>query len=161
MKGIIAYDTVHGSTRAVAEAIAEQIRSEGHEAQLVFVEESVKAPIDGDFLFIGSPTRGGNMTRDTMAFIESLDPTSWKGKKVVTFDTVGPLSKDAEKRRNVLESIGEGSRNAANRMKSICLGRGITVSQTMHFGVIGMWGPIAPDGPELAKAQAHQFLSRL
>lgn len=31
MKGVVAYDSVHGNTKQVAEAIAEQIRSEGHQ----------------------------------------------------------------------------------------------------------------------------------
>ncbi len=34
MRCVVAYDSVHGSTRAVAEAMAEQATSEGHEAQL-------------------------------------------------------------------------------------------------------------------------------
>lgn len=161
MKGIVAYDTVHGSTKAVAEAMAEQIRSEGHQAQLVFVEDIKKGDLEGDFLFIGSPTRGGVMTKDTKTFIGSLDPAYWRGKKVVTFGTVGPFSKDPENRRKALASIGEGSKTAANKMRDVCEGRGIAVCKTMHFAVIGMWGPIAPDEPELAKAQTHEFLAGL
>jgi flavodoxin len=59
LKGIVVYDSVHGSTKAVAEAIAEQIASEGHQAQVIAVRQWAKGPLTGDFLFIGSPTRGG------------------------------------------------------------------------------------------------------
>ncbi|MDD1756105.1 MAG: flavodoxin family protein [Methanomassiliicoccales archaeon] len=159
MKGIVAYDSVHGSTKAVAEAIAEQITSEGHQAQLIAVKQWTKAPLVGDFLFVGSPTRGGKMTNEAKDFIESLDPAQWKGKKVVTFDTVGPLSKDAEKRNKTLASLND--KNAASRMKEICQERGIPVYTVMHFAVVGMWGPLAPDAPQMAKEQTHRFLAEL
>jgi flavodoxin len=161
MKGIITYDSVHGSTKLVAESIAEQIRAEGHEAQLIFVREWSRAPLAGDFLFIGSPTRGGKPTKETEAFIESLDASFWKGKRVVTFTTVGPLSKDAEKRRRMLESMGEGSKSAATRMKEALERKGIQVQSVMHFAVVGMWGPLAPEGPQMAKELTHRFLSGL
>jgi flavodoxin len=161
MKGIVAYDSVHGSTKKVAEAIAEQIQAEGHEAQLIAVKEWTKGPLAGDFLFIGSPTRGGRMTKEAKEFIESLDASYWKGKRVVTFTTVGPLSKEAEKRNKTLESMDDHSKSAAAKMKEICQERGIPVYRTMHFAVVGMWGPLAPDGPQMAKEQARKFLSEL
>ena len=156
LKGIVAYDSVHGSTKAVAEAIAEEIGSEGHEVRLIAVKQWAKGPLEGDFLFIGSPTRGGKMTDETKGFIESLDAVFWKGKRVVTFDTVGPLSKDAEKRKRTLASLND--KNAASRMKEVCEQRGIKVDRVMHFAVVGMWGPIAPDAPQLAKEQTRGFL---
>jgi flavodoxin len=159
MKGIVAYDSVHGSTKAAAEAIAEEIRSEGHEAQIIYVKEWSKGPLTGDFLLIGSPTRGGKMTKEAKEFIDSLDPGYWKGKKVVTFDTVGPLSKDAEKRRQTLASLND--KNAAGKMKEALESRGIGVERMMHFAVVGMWGPLAPDGPEMAKEQTKGFLAGL
>jgi flavodoxin len=32
MKGLVVYDSVYGNTKMIAEAIAEQISAEGHEA---------------------------------------------------------------------------------------------------------------------------------
>jgi flavodoxin len=55
MKGIVAYDSVHGNTKQVAEAIAEEIRAAGHEVELIFLKESESNVAQGDFLFIGSP----------------------------------------------------------------------------------------------------------
>ncbi len=161
LKGIVAYDSVHGSTKKVAESIAEQIMSEGHEAQLIAVRDWPKGPLVGDFLFIGSPTRGGKMTKEAKDFIEALDPSYWRGKKVVTFTTVGPLSKDEAKRRKALEALGDRSKSAATKMKEICEERGIPVFRTMHFAVVGMWGPLAPDSPQMAKEMTHRFLSEL
>lgn len=161
MKGIVAYDSVHGSTKRVAEAITEQILSEGHQAQLISVRERREGSLEGDFIFIGSPTRGGKMTKEAKAFIESLDAGYWKGKKIVTFDTIGPLSKDPQKRKAFMESISDWSRSAAWKMKELCEKRGLSVAGTMHFAVVGMWGPIAPDGPEIARRQTHDFLKKL
>ncbi|MCE5296140.1 MAG: flavodoxin family protein [Euryarchaeota archaeon] len=161
MKGIVAYDSVHGSTKSVAEAMFEQITAEGHQAQLISVKEHANGPLEGDFIFIGSPTRAGRMTKDAKDFIESLDPSYWKGRKVVTFDTVGPMSKDVEKRKSMMESFGDKSKTAASKMKEACQDRGIPVAGTMHFAVVGMWGPIAPEAPEMAKEKTHQFLAGL
>jgi len=161
LKGIVAYDSVHGNTKQAAEAIAEQIRSEGHEAQLILVKDMHKDPLEGDFIFIGSPTRGGKMTKEAEKFIESLDAEYWKGKKIVTFDTLGPLSKDARKRKKTMESMGDWSKSAASKMKELCQERGLTVSRTMHFAVVGMWGPLAPDAPEMARELTHSFLAEL
>lgn len=52
----------------------------------------------GDFLFIGSPTRAGRITKEAKEFVESLDVKYWRTRPIVTFDTVGPLSKDEEER---------------------------------------------------------------
>ena len=90
MKGIVAYDSVHGNTKQVAEAIAEQIRSEGHQVELLSVKEGSRSAVVGDFMFIGSPTRAGRMTREAKGFVENLKSDDWKDKPIVTFDTVGP-----------------------------------------------------------------------
>lgn len=157
----MAFDSIHGSTKEAAEAIAEQMRSEGHEAQLIFVREPPEGPLESDLLFIGSPTRGGRMTKATSRFISSLDSEYWKGREIVTFDTLGPLSKDPQKRRKMLEGIKEPSKTAASKMKGLFAERGVQVSRVMHFAVVGMWGPLAPEGQERAKELTHDFLAGL
>jgi flavodoxin len=159
MKGIVAYDSVHGSTKAVAQAMVEEMKAEGIEADLIAIRQWAKGPLVGDFLFIGSPTRGGKMTDEVKGFIENLDASYWKERKVVTFDTVGPLSKDAEKRKKTLASLND--KNAASRMRELLEQRGVRVERVMHFAVVGMWGPIAPDGPQMAKDMVRGFLSEL
>ena len=161
MKSVVAFDSVHGSTRRAAEAIAEELRSDGHEAQLIFVREPSEGPLEGDLLFIGSPTRGGKMTKATSRFISSLDLEYWKSREIAIFDTLGPLSKDPQKRRKMLEAIKEPSKTAASRMKDMFAERGVHVSKVMHFAVVGMWGPLAPDSPERAKELTRDFLAEL
>lgn len=158
MKGIVAYDSVNGNTKQVAEAIAAEIVAQGHEAELISVKDG-KLPTGGDFMFIGSPTRASRMTKGTGQFIDDLDTGYWKSRPIVAFDTVGPLSKDAEKRRSWLEKVYEGDKNAASRIRDACNGRGLNVRpKLLHLAVVGMWGPLAPDALDMARAYARDFL---
>jgi flavodoxin len=162
MKGIVAYDSVHGNTKQVAEAIAEQIRSDGHQAELVALRDGSVGAVAGDFMLIGSPTRAGRMTREAEEFLKSLDVGYWKARPIVTFDTVGPLSKDVEKRNKWLRMIESGSSNAASRMQELCRERGMSgCTKVMHFAVIGFWGPLAPDALDMARDFTRQFMATM
>jgi flavodoxin len=162
LKGIVAYDSVHGSTKQAAEAIAEQIKAEGHQVEVVWVKEKKGGEVSGDFMFMGSPTRGGRMTKDMKEFIENLNTDQWKGKPIVTFDTIGPLSKDVEKRKNMLMTIKEDAKTAATSMQRLCRERGFDVHEkALHLAVTGMWGPLAPDAPEMAKDFTRRYLAKI
>ena len=162
MKGIVAYDSVHGNTKQVAEATAEQIRSEGHQVELLSVKEGSRSAVVGDFMFIGSPTRAGRMTREAKGFVENLKSDDWKDKPIVTFDTVGPLSKDVEKRNKTLKTVEGSSTNAASKMRELLRERGLSPHpKALHIAVTGMWGPLALDALDMAKDFTHQFLSAL
>ena len=115
MKVIVAYDSVHGNTKQVAEAIAEQIKADGHEVQLISIKDGGTAPNSGDFMFIGSPTRSTKATKGAREFIDALDGNYWGSRPVVLFDTVGPLSKDQEKRESDDEYVRVAVRDALCR----------------------------------------------
>jgi flavodoxin len=162
MKGIVTYDSVHGNTRQVAEAIAEQIRAEGHQVDVFNLKEGVPKALTGDFMFIGSPTRAGRMTGSVKEFMENIDVGYWKNKPIVLFDTLGPFSKDAEKRKKWLEIAYEGDKNAAGVMRKACQGRGLSnCARTLHIAVVGFMGPLAPDALDMAKAYTREFLGSL
>jgi flavodoxin len=162
MKVIVAYDSVHGSTKLAAESIAEQIRADGHQAEVVNVKEKKGSGVTGDLIFIGSPTRGGRMTKETKEFIETLDAEQWQGKPTVAFDTMGPLSKDPDKRKSMLMNIKADAKTAATSIQRLCQERGLKVHEkALHLAVTGMWGPLAPEGPQMAKEFTHQFLAKL
>ena len=161
MKGIVAFDSFHGCTKLVAEAIAEQLGKEGHEVQLINLRDSVPAGVKGDFLFVGSPTRGGKPSKETTAFIDGLD-SSWNGKPAAVFDTIGPLSKDEEKRKQTIANISSSwGKNAASRLSEQCSGKGLRVIGMLHAPVVGMWGPLAPEGQEMGREFAHKMAASL
>jgi len=157
MKGVVAYDSVYGNTKQVAEAIAEQIRSEGHEVELIALKDGAGGAVSGDFMFVGSPTRIGRMTRETKGFVEGLDREHWKNRSIVAFDTVGPLSEDAEKRKKWLSRI---EKSAATRMLELLRERGLSAHpEVLHIAVTGFKGPLAPDALDMARDFTHKFLA--
>ncbi|NLT37810.1 MAG: hypothetical protein GXX95_06605 [Methanomassiliicoccus sp.] len=158
MKGMVAYDSVNGNTRQVAEAIAEVLKDGGLDVEIFSVKDRAPAEVTGDVLFIGSPTRGGKMTKPTKVFVEGLNAEVWRGKEVIAFDTLGPLSKDAERRRKQLESIDVG-KNAATTIRNAGEERGINFHpQLLHFAVVGMWGPLADDALDKAREVAREIM---
>ncbi len=162
MKGIVAYDSVNGNTKQVAEAIAEEMKAGGLDADVLSVKERAPSDVNGDVLFIGSPTRGGKMTKATKSFVEGLSVEQWKGRVVIAFDTVGPLSKDVEKRNVWLGRIDEGSKNAAATIRAAGEARGINFHpRLLHFAVVGMWGPLAPDALDLAREATRKVMGEL
>ena len=158
MKGIVAYDSVYGNTKLVAEAIAEQLRSDGYDVELVSVKESKTAPM-GDFMFIGSPTRIGRPTKEAKKFVEDLSVDFWKSRPIVIFDTVGPFPEEKEKREKWLARI---EKSAASRLRDLARSRGLNIDQELlHFAVTGFKGPLAPDALAMAKDSAHKFVATL
>jgi flavodoxin len=145
----------------VAEAIAGELKAGGFEAAVLDVKERAPGDLTGDVLFIGSPTRGGKMTGSTMEPLEGLNVEYWKGKDVIAFDTLGPLSKDMERRRQ-LGSIDAG-KNAATTIRKAGEERGLSFHppQLLHFAVVGMWGPLAPDALELAREGTRRIVGEL
>jgi flavodoxin len=159
MKAVVAYSSVYGNTKLVAEAIAELMRVEGIEAELISIDDGMQVTIPGDFMFVGSPTRGGRPTKKARRFLEELNVEAWRNKPIVLFDTVGPLPMDSEKRKIWLSRIDKG---AATRMQSQLVERGLSAHpELLHIAVTGFKGPLAVDALDIAKAFAKKFVSGL
>lgn len=159
MKGIVVCDSVYGNTKQVAEAIAEEIRSEGHEVELISLKDGEAPAAMGDFMFVGSPTRMGRPTGAAKEYLSGLNVDQWKGKPIVMYDTVGPLPKDEEKRKVWMTRI---DKSAASRMRDLAEGRGLTVHrELLHIAVTGFKGPLAPDALDRARDFTRKFLESL
>jgi flavodoxin len=159
MKGVVVFDSVYGNTKQVAEAIAEQIRADGHSADMINLGETDARKVEADFMFLGSPTRMGRPTKKVKAFVDLLDVEYWKNRPIVTFDTVGPMSEDEEKRKVWLARV---EKSAATRMRDQARARGIEVhADVLHIAVTGFKGPLAPDALNVAKDFTHRFISSL
>jgi flavodoxin len=157
MKGLVVFDSVYGNTKRVAEAIAEQIKTDGHSADLLNLGENEAKDVEADFIFVGSPTRMGRMTKKAKGFVEGLDKEYWKNRPIVSFDTVGPLSGDDEKRKKWLELI---TKSAATRMQELARERGLSAHpEVLHIAVTGFKGPLAPDALDMARRFTHRFIA--
>jgi len=83
MKGLVVYDSYYGNTQRVAEAIAQELEAQGHQAELRSVRKEYPGAPQGDVLFLGSPVRLGTTTRRVKKYVEGLDKSYWSGKPLV------------------------------------------------------------------------------
>lgn len=141
------YDSVYGNTELVAKAIAEALEAAGHHARTVRVKEALKARLDGDMLFVGSPTRIGTMTTRVRNFLRHMDVDPWLGKPVAVFDTEA-------------EEFVEGSgATAASKMHDLAQSRGLSVhTPVLKVGVSGVKGPLSTGYNTVVEAYVREFL---
>ncbi len=152
MIAIIAYDSVHGNTKMVANQLATVLREMGHEAKLIDLGEWDKRTPEGDVLFIGSPTRMVRMTGPAKRFAKKMDWRLWEDKPVYVFDTI-MMPADPGQKARAAKWTEEG---AAPKLKELLEGRGLKVQDKMlRVPVTGLKGPLADSW----KAQIRAFLA--
>lgn len=153
MKGMVVYDTYFGNTKMVAEAIAEQIKADGHEAVLQSAREGMPQTLDADFMFIGSPTRIAKMTGKTKRFVKKLSKSSWGAKPICFFDTTGV---------GVEKATGRWSGTAAQKLHDLAREKGLNARDpVLHTEVKDVKGPLADDAVQKAKDFTHEVISSL
>jgi len=157
MKVVVAYDSVHGNTKQVAQAMTEQITADGHTPEIINLREDRRKSVEGDLLFVGGPTRMKKMTRPVKGFIKQLDRDYWSKRTLVVFDTYGPLGKTDEEKRRQEKWINPG---AAGGMKELAVKRGLKVHpESARFAVSDLKGPLVPDALDNAKAFVHRIVA--
>jgi menaquinone-dependent protoporphyrinogen IX oxidase len=161
MKGIVVYDSYYGNTKRVAEAIAEQIRADGHEAELRSLREKYPSPPQGDFLFVGSPVRIARVTRRARKFVKTLDAEAWRNKPVAIFVTVlpsNPNETDPKKKADAEKWV----LSPGPKLRDMAKSRGLNVVDKVLMAVVKeVKGPLAEDAVEVAKQFAHEFVETL
>lgn len=156
MKGIVAFDSVYGNTMKVAEAIAATLSDGGIEVEVIDLGKHVPRGVEGDLLFIGSPTRMGRMTGRTKKFIKRLKKDRWSTRPVVAFDTMLKLPEGEDARRRAEKWTDNG---AGPRIKELAQARGLNVhEEVLRVEVTGIKGPLASDGLDKAKDFTRAFL---
>jgi flavodoxin len=110
MKGLIIYDTSHGNTRAVAEAISDTLQESKIETVVAYVKDVKKLSAeDYDFLVIGSPTKFGTMSFTLKGFLGKLKNAEWRNKPFAAFDTENP--------ENIEKQQGSAAEKIAEKLK--------------------------------------------
>jgi flavodoxin len=161
MKGTVAYDSYYGNTKKVAEAIVEQIKADGHDAELRSVRDGKTPPPRGDFIFVGSPIRFGGATGRTKRYVKHLDLAVWKEKPLVVFATIGkkPAGEVTEKQNASYQKWAAG---AAPKLRDIAKARGLNaVDSVPAVEVKDAKGPLVDNGIEQTKKFTHEFLMTL
>lgn len=160
MKGVVVYDTYYGNTRKVAEAVVEQIRAEGHEAEIRSVREKYSAAPKGDFMFVGSPVRMAKVPGRTRRFVKKLDLDEWRNKPMAVFVTVLPPAENAPEKERA--SAEKWVFSAGPKLRDLAKQRGLNVvDKVLHVPVKGMKGPLADDAIELTKAYVREFIDAM
>jgi flavodoxin len=160
MKGVVAYDTYYGNTKLVAEAIVEQIKADGHEAELMSVREPPSSGPHGDFMLIGSPVRIARVTRRTRKFVKKLDVAAWKDKPIAAFVTVGPMKENPTEKEKA--DAQKWSVTPGSEFRDMIKARGLMAyDQVLYVEVKDIKGPLVDTGIEKARQFVHAFLQTL
>jgi len=160
MKAVVVYDTYYGNTQAVAEAIVQELRTEGHEAELRSVREKYPAPPQGDLMFLGSPVRWGSVTRKVRKFVNDLDEQVWREKPLVVFTTIllqPENATDAQKESRENYDIAAG-----HKLRELVRAEGLNaVEDHLWVDVKSLKGPLVEIGVEKTKQFVHDFISTM
>lgn len=157
MKGIVAFDSQYGNTKRVAEAIAEELRAQGQEVEVIDLGRKIPRGAKADFAFIGSPTRMKRMTGRTKRFIKRLRSEDWTDRPIVAFDTVLKLPSDPQKQEEARKWTENG---AGPKIKALAAERGFRVhDEVLRAEVMGIKGPLAPETLDHSREFARRFIS--
>lgn len=85
MKTLVVYDSVHGNTGRIAQAIGDAIPGE---VRVLRASQVGAADLEAiDLLIVGAPTHGGRPTEGVQGFLGQALPDAFEGKSVAAFDT--------------------------------------------------------------------------
>jgi flavodoxin len=142
MNALVVYDSAHGNTEMIAQAIGEAIGGEVLRADAVEASQ-----LEGlDLLFAGSPTYGGQPTDPMKAFLERIPDGALQGVTVAAFDT--------RMTNRLLRLIGFAAGKIGSRLEK----KGGTLAGSAEgFFVLGGEGPLKEGELERAAAWAKDI----
>jgi menaquinone-dependent protoporphyrinogen IX oxidase len=151
MKGIVVYDSSYGSTRKIAETIAESLKESGIEADLLYVKDA-KNPVGNEynFLVIGSPTRFGTMSFTVKGILGKVKSEEWANKPFAAFDT--------EMSQNIEKKEGSAAEKIAEKLKEKQMNQVLPVLKAV---VLGLKGQLKEGEIERAKEYARKLATEL
>ena len=151
MKGILIFDTSHGNTRTIAEAISGILKDSGIEVDTYYVKDVKKLSAkDYDFLVMGSPTKWGTMSFTVKSFLGKVKSEEWMKKTFAAFDT--------ELLGNIEKKEGSAAEKIAEKLKEKQMHQALPVLKAV---VMGMKGPLQDGEIERAKEYAGKLVVEL
>jgi flavodoxin len=162
MRGLVAYDSYFGNGAQVAATVAEELRTAGHDVDLVDLHHDratafAMAP-ETEFLVLGGPTRMKHISRRARSFAKRLDAKVWAGKPALVYDTYGPLDPDPTK--------NEGNKwlypGGVAELRQLLAERGLVVArEELRCLVAETKGPLIAGALDEARTAARGFVALL
>jgi flavodoxin I len=145
MKTLVVYDSVHGNTEKIAQAIGDAI---GGEVEVLRVDKvDVSRLKDLDLLFVGAPTHGGRPSPSMREFLDQVQAPALEGTHVAAFDT-----------RLTARWVKIFGYAAGRIAKSLKNKGGTLVGSPEAFYVEGSEGPLREGEPERAAGWAKKIV---
>ena len=117
MKTLIIYDSLHGNTKEIAEAIYNGIAQP--DTKILPVEKAITDDLkDIKLLIVGSPTHGGTAKPTLLDFLKRIQKDSLVGIKIATFDTRFIEEKQKLALRLLMKTIGYAAPKIAKILES-------------------------------------------
>ena len=149
MKAIIVYESMFGTTKKVAEAIAENLNNIEKIETVIKTAKDVDPMevLDYDLILIGSPNHMGGPTRGFKKFIGKLEKTGLKGKKGATFDTYV--------RKNINKAVRKMERKITEKVPGLEL-----ITHGLSIKVGGISGPVLEEELPKCKEFANTLINK-
>lgn len=148
MKTVIIYDSLHGNTKMIAEAVAEGINRSA--VRVVSIVDAKMSDIDGvNILIVGAPTHGGRPKPSMQEFLDAIPEGRLQGVGVAAFDTRFLEQEQRLPLRLLMKVIGYAAPKIA---RDLIAKGGKLVALTEGFIVTGTEGGIRDGELERAKA---------
>jgi multimeric flavodoxin WrbA len=160
MTGVVVYDSYYGNTQLVAQAIAQELKAQGHSVDLRSVRKQYPSPPQGDILFVGSPVRMGSTTKRVKKYVQKLDKAAWKDKLVVVFTTILALPEDPKPER--LESREKYDIGAGQKLVELARAEGLNaLADHLWVDVQGNKDPLVDTGIDQTAQFTREILRKL
>ena len=156
MKCLVVYDSQHGNTQKIAQAMADQL-AQTDTAYAIHVDEVQLGDMRGiNLLVVGSPTQMLSATKPVKSWLNILPGDYLKGVRAAAFDTRFTQEKIAENKILSLfvKIFGYGAQPIAKRL--VQKGAEL-ITEPEGFYVSDIEGPLLPDELERAVAWAARF----
>ena len=117
MRGLVVYDSVHGNTEQVAQAVAQALGLPQSEARHV-TEVEPEELHNLDVLVVGAPTHAFQPSPKAKQFLKSIPRGSLNGVKVAAFDTrISVEDTDSAILSFMVKLFGYAAKPMANRLR--------------------------------------------
>ena len=151
MKGIVIFDSSYGSTKKIADAVAETLKESSIEIGTYYVKDVKKLSArDYDFLVVGSPTKFGTMSFAMKGFLSKINGKEWKNKPFAAFDTENP--------ENIEKKESSAAEKIAEKLKEKQMEQLLPVLKGI---VLGWKGPLQDGETERVKGYTRELVAKL